>query len=246
MKIAFLFLFCCCFWSLPQAQESDGYYVSKSGDTIRGKIKIPLKQKIKLGASSQILSDPLKDEGLNESNKIDYNKMTFDIRFAEGDDKFKNIDRLKVKGFGFVYEGKNYDFETWDVTANKQIYAMSPFGDVASNGVYFILKSINGAYPVYSLFQEVEMSKNTPLGTRQPTVGPAYNKTSDGYAPKRDIIFKHTSKGYIYISDQYPLMFKLPELFKYLELEEAFIKTLNNKESVLSVVLKYNKWKLTQ
>jgi hypothetical protein len=123
---------------------------------------------------------------------------------------------------------------------------MSPFDDVASNGAYFILKSIEGAYPVYSLFQEVEMSKSTALGTRQPTVGPAYNKTADGYAPKRDIIFKHPSKGYIYISDQAPLLLKIPELLMFLELEDAFIKTLTNKESVLSIVLKYNKWKSSQ
>lgn len=243
MKHQLFFLLAFLWLTGTSAQDADGYYVSKTGDTIRGKIKIPVKPKMKIGASSQLLTDPLKDKVPNESNKIDYSKLTFDIKFAEADSKYKKIDRLKVRGFGFIYEGNHYDFETWDVSATKQIYVMSPFGDVASNGVYFILKSINGAYPVYSLFQEVEMTKVNNPGTRQPTIGPANTRMSDGYASKRDIVFKHPTRGYLYISDQYPLTMKIPELVKYLGVEEAFIKTLTNRESVFDIVMKYNNWK---
>ena len=243
MKHQLFFLLTFLWLTSTNAQEADGYYVSKTGDTTRGKIKIPIKPKIKIGASSQLLTDPLKDKVPNESNKIDYSKLTFDIKFAEADSKYKKIDRLKVRGFGFIYEGNHYDFETWDVSATKQIYVMSPFGDVASNGVYFILKSINGAYPVYSLFQEVEMTKVNNPGTRQPTIGPASTRTSDGYASKRDSVFKDPTRGYLYISDQYPLTMKIPELVKYLGVEEAFIKTLTNRESVFDIVMKYNNWK---
>ena len=132
MKHQLFFLLTFLWVTITNAQEADGYYVSKTGDTTRGKIKIPIKPKIKIGASSQLLTDPLKDKVPNESTKIDYSKLTFDFKFAEADGKYKKTDRLKVRGFGFTYEGNHYDFETWDVSATKQIYVMSLFGDVAS------------------------------------------------------------------------------------------------------------------
>ncbi|MBI5371126.1 MAG: hypothetical protein HZA79_03755 [Sphingobacteriales bacterium] len=218
--------------SAIMAQESDGYYISKKGDTIRGKIQIPLKPKLKAGASSGQNYDPLGGKVPDESTAIEYSKLTFDFKFSEDGTKFKKMDRLKVKGFGFLYNGHAYDFISWDVTANKQLYLIPATGDVAPDGVYFILRSLNGALPVYSLFQEIEVTKKNNGRNEY-----------DGNATKRDIVFEHPLKGYIYISDQYPLLLKLPETLKYLQLEEAFIKTLDKKETLFTVVMKYNEWR---
>lgn len=217
------------------SQEAEGYYINKAGDSIRGKVQVPIKPKLKIGASSQGNPDPLRDETPLESKEIDYSKLTFDFKFSEDGNKFKKIDRLKVKGFGFTYGGHTYDFSSWDVAANRQIYLIPATGDVVPDGVYFILCSIKGALPLYSLFQEVEMSKRNS-GQRE----------YDGNATKRDIVFKHPTKGFIYISNQYPLLMKPAEALKYLELEEAFIQTLNKKENMLDIVKKYNAWKAKQ
>ncbi|MGB5028099.1 MAG: hypothetical protein WBO38_06325 [Chitinophagaceae bacterium] len=219
--------------TLVVAQETDGYYLNKTGDTIRGKVQVPLKPKLKLGASSQSDPDPLRDDVPNESKEIDYSKLTFDFKFSEDGNKFKKIDRLKVKGFGFVYNDHHYDFVTWDVAANKQLYLVPATGDVVPDGVYFILRSVEGALPIYSLFQEIEMSKRN-----------SGRKEYDGNATKRDIIFKHPTRGFLYISNQYPLMMKLPDALQYLELEEAFIRTLNKKDNLFEIVKKYNVWKV--
>lgn len=221
------------FWcTLLFSQETEGYYINKMGDTIRGKVHIPIKPKLKIGASSQGDPDPLRDDTPHESKEIDYCKLTFDFKFSEDGNKFKKIDRLKTKGFGFVYGGQPYDFTTWDVAANKQLYLIPATGDVVPDGVYFILCSIKGSLPIYSLFQEIEMLKRN-----------SGRNEYDGNATKRDIIFKHPRKGFIYISNQYPLLMKLPDALKYLELEEEFIKTLNKKENLFDVVKKYNEWK---
>lgn len=233
-KILVSLIAICCTLALA-AQEADGYYINKTGDTVRGKVQVPLKPQLKLGASSQGDPDPLRDEVPGESKDIDYAKLSFDFKFSEDGSKFKKIDRLKVKGFGFVYSGHAYDFTTWDVAANKQLYLIPATGDVVPDGVYFILHSLPGALPVYSLFQEVEMTKRI-----------SGRKEYDGNATKRDIVFKHPAKGFIYISNQYPPLMKLPEILKYLELEEGFIQTLDKKETLLNIVKKYNKWKATK
>lgn len=223
-------------------QDVDGYYIKKTGDTIRGKIKLPMLPKFKLGASSQIVFDPLEAEAAKEAKEIDYAKLTFDIRFSSGEEKYEKIDRLKVKGFGFSYQARQYDFISWDVTANKQIYLIPATGDVAPDGVYFILRSVEGKWPVYSLFQEEEMSRKSWNNSGGPSA-PAVNKNYDGNALKRDIIFEHPTKGLLYISNQYPLLMKLPQALQYLQVEPAFIQTLGNKETLLDIVKKYNAWK---
>ena len=240
-KIIFACLAILC-GQLVVAQQADGYYINKSGDTIRGKVAIPLKPRVKLGASSQTLPDPLEGNVPWESKDIEFSNLTFDFRFSEGAGKPKKIDRLKVKGFGFAYNGAQYDFITWDVTSNKQIYLIPASGDVAPDGVYFILRSMEGAFPVYSLFQEVEMTTRKLDDRPEPLVG-RYEKKWDGYAMKRDIVFRHPSKGFIYISDQYPLKMKFADALAYLELENDFIKTLSGQDKLLDVVKKYNKWK---
>lgn len=232
MKKAVISLMALIWCNLLFSQEAEGYYINKTGDTIRGKVQIPIIPRLKIGASTQEGFDPLKEETLYESKEIDYSKLTFDFRFSEGGGKFKKIDRLKVKGFGFVYSGQAYDFVTWDVASNKQLYLIPSTGDVAPDGVYFILCSVKGPLPIYSLFQEVEMTKRNS-GRRE----------YDGQATKRDIIFKHPKRGFIYISNQYPLMMKLADALKYLEFEEEFIKTLNKEKNLFEVVKKYNKWK---
>ena len=228
------------FWCAPLfSQETEGYYVNKTGDTIRGKVQIPIKPKLKIGASSQGDPDPLRDDTLLESKEIDYSKFTFDFKFSEDGSKFKKIDRLKVKGFGFYYEGHQYDFISWDVTANKQMYLIPATGDVAPDGVYFILRSVEGAWPVYSLFQEVEMTKKSWNNNGGPS-SPAINKSYDGNALKRDVIFEHPTKGLLYISDQYPLLMKQAQVPQFLQLEQAFMQTLSSKETMLDIVKKYN------
>ncbi|MBK9382093.1 MAG: hypothetical protein IPN39_12295 [Chitinophagaceae bacterium] len=132
-----------------------------------------------------------------------------------------------------MYNDHHYDFVTWDVAANKQLYRVPATGDVVPDGGYFILRSVEGARPICSLFQEIEMSKRN-----------SGRKEYDGNATKRDIIFKHPTRGFLYISNQYPLMMKLPDALQYLELEEAFIKTLNKKDNLFDIVKKYNAWKL--
>ena len=82
-----------------------------------------------------------------------------------------------------------------------------------------------GGLPSYFLIQEIEMSKRN-----------SGRKEYDGNATKRDIIFKHPTRGFLYISNQYPLMMKLPDALQYLELEEAFIKTLNKKDNLFDIV----------
>ena len=238
---------------LLSGQEVDGYYINKSGDTIRGKIDIPTKKQVEIVGSSRystpkfiIEPDPLKPDSLAESKKINYSKLTFDIKFSEDGSKYKKIDRLKVRGFGFIYEKHLYDFITWDVTANKQLYLIPATGDVVPDGVYFILRSIDGHFPVYSLFQDVEVLQETI--TRENSRPGLPKNVTELYrnATKRDIIFKHPTKGFIYISDQYPLMMKFPEALKYLELEEEFIKTVGKKDNLFDVVRKYNNWKATK
>ncbi|HSV11037.1 MAG TPA: hypothetical protein VLI68_09725 [Hanamia sp.] len=229
------------------AVETEGYFITKKGDTIRGKIQVPLIKKITIGASSQFIFDPLKDDLPDESKDIDYTELTFDFKFSENEGKFKKIDRLKVKGFGFIYKERHYDFETWDITANKQIYLIPSTGDVAPDGVYFILRSVDGALPIYSLFQKKEMSKKMDANkSRENETNPSrpFNyKEYDGEATKRDIIFEHPDKGLIYISNQYPLLMKFPAALKYLEFEEEFISGLGKHDNLLDVVKKYNKWK---
>lgn len=224
------------------AQDADGYYINKSGDTVRGKVSIPMHKKLKWNASSQTNEDPLKDDVTNEAAEIDYSSLTFDFKFSEGDNKPKKIDRLKVLGFGFTYKDRQYDFVTWDVSANKQIYFIQPTGNVVADGVYFILRSIDGAFPIYSLFQEVEMYKRKT--DNRPEMGyERYDKKPDGYATKRDVIFEHPTKGMLYISDQYPLRMKFAQTLEYLELEDEFIKKVGKHDEMLEVVRKYNKWK---
>lgn len=220
--------------SFAKAQNADGYYITKTNDTIRGKIEVPLHPKIKIGASSQITYDPLGDDVTKESKEINFSKLTFDFRFSEDGSKFKKIDRLKVKGFGFLYKNQAFDFVTWDVTTNKQIYMMPATGDVAPDGVYFILRTVNGALPLYSLFQEIEMQKRTNPGP----------KVYDGVATKRDIIIQHPSKGFIYVSDQYPMRMKLSDALNYLDIENEFIRQMDQKEPFITMIKKYNNWKL--
>jgi hypothetical protein len=218
----FVFALISCSFFVVQAQTAPGYYINAKGDSIAGSISIPLK-----------------------ADMIQLHKMTFDFQIAVAGQKAKKVDRLVAKGFGFVYAGKTYTFETWDVTANKQLYLISPMGAVAPDGVYFILKTEEGALPTYSLFQQVEDSKkmlNDPGTT--PGYMPAYRTEFNGYKVKRDIIIKHPSKGFIYLADKYPPLMKLPEMIQYLELEPAFTVTLTKKENdLLEVVNKYNSWK---
>lgn len=235
MKSLFIYLSLLTVYTASIAQEADGYYINKNGDTLRGKIQVPLKPKLKLGASSQQTADRIRDEVTDESKEIEFSKLTFNFWFSQNNEKARKIDRLKVKGFGFVYEGRPYDFITWDASANKQLYLIPATGNVAPDGVYFILLSIKGVLPVYSLFQDVEMERRLP-GRRE----------YDGNATKREIIFKHPAKGLIYISDQYPMKMKMAEALEYLGLEAGFIKTLTKKDDLLEVVKKYNKWKAAE
>lgn len=235
MKSLFIYLSLLTVYTASMAQEADGYYINKNGDTLRGKIQVPLKPKLKLGASSQQTADRIRDEVTDESKEIEFSKLTFNFWFSQNNEKARKIDRLKVKGFGFVYEGRPYDFITWDVSSNKQLYLIPSTGNVAPDGVYFILLSIKGVLPVYSLFQDVEMERRLP-GRRE----------YDGNATKREIIFKHPAKGLIYISDQYPMKMKMAEALEYLGLEAGFIKTLTKKDDLLEVVKKYNKWKAAE
>ncbi|TAH03308.1 MAG: hypothetical protein EAZ16_07825 [Sphingobacteriales bacterium] len=234
-------------------QEANGYYINKSGDTVRGKIEIPTKRNLLIVGSSRtgmgqapkIEADPLFNDSIKESKKINYSKLTFDFKFAETEGKFKKIDRLKIKGFGFFYEEHQYDFIVWDVSENKQLYLIPATGDVVPDGVYFILNSITGYFKIYSLFQEVELLKQSWDNRPDPGI-PAIKKEYYKDATKRDIIFKHPTKGYIYISDQYPLKMKFAEALKYLELEDEFIKTLKKTDLLLDVIKKYNLWKASK
>lgn len=217
------------------AQEASGYYITKSGDTVTGTIQVPLLPKIKIGGSSQSKFDPLYNMPTGETTEINYSALTFDFRFTEDGKKYKKIDRLKVKGFGFTFQNHAYDYITWDVHANKQIYLMPATADVAPNGVYFILRSLPGAYPIYSLFQEIEMNRR---------VSPD-KKEYDGNAMKRDIIFEHPTRGLLYISNQYPLIMKPAQLYKYLEMDSDFIASINEKITMLELIQRYNQWKAT-
>lgn len=231
----FLFFFLSSLISLHIiAQDATGYLINKNGDTIIGKVLVPIKTKVKIGASSQGDWDPLKDQVPFESKEIEFSKLTFEFKFAEDGLKFKKIDRLKVKGFGFVFNGQPYHFISWDVSANKQLFLIPATGNVVPDGVYFILHSVSGALPIYSLFQEIEASRRNS-GTKE----------YDGQIIKRDLVFHHPTKGFIYISDQYPLLMKIPDVIKYLSLEDSFAQTLTKKESLFEIVVKYNQWKKT-
>lgn len=246
-QIVFIILTLFCI-KISSAQVADGYFINKSGDTIRGKIEIPFKKEAfivgssstGMGTSPAIVPDPLKNDSLKESKQINYSKLTFDFKFQEETGKYNKIDRLKVKGFGFFYEGHQYDYTTWDVTVNKQLYLMPVTGDVVPDGIYFILRSTNNYFPIYSLFQDVELLKQT-WDTRPGT--PSVKKELYRNAIKRDIIIKHPTKGFIYISSQYPLMMKYSEILKYLELEDDFTKTISKKDIVWDIIKKYNSWK---
>ena len=71
------------------AQQVPGYYINKTGDTVRGNIDLPMKPKLKLGASSQTLPDPLEALASTEAKDIDYAKLTFDFKFSENNAKAK-------------------------------------------------------------------------------------------------------------------------------------------------------------
>ncbi len=198
-----------------------------------------------MGAAPKIEKDPLQNDSLKESQKINYSNLTFDFKFAETGGKYKKIDRLKTKGFGFFHEGHQYDFEVWDVSSNKQLYLIPATGDVPPDGVYFILHSVEGYFQIYSLFQDVELL--TSNWDNSPNAGkPGIKKDYYRDAIKRDIIFKHPIKGYVYISDQYPLKMKFAEALEYLELEDEFIETLKKTDLLLDVIKKYNTWKKTR
>lgn len=206
------------------AENVDGYYINKTADTVKGKLDIPIKSKV-----------------------VKFDKLTFDFKFSSGDGKFKKIDRLDVKGFGFVYEGKSYDFVTWDVKANQQIYYISALGDVAPDGVYFILRTGEKYYPIYSLFQLVEENIRVLKDpVRESSVGGSYRNEFNGNRVKRDVIIKHPTKGFLLIYGGLPRM-KLPELFTFLGMEEAFTNTLSKKDKdLLEIIGKYNEWKAKQ
>jgi hypothetical protein len=247
MRIFILSMLLLATHSIIHAQDFDGYYIQKSGDTIRGKVQVPKGNLRFINATNETMGsvtgkDRLGAQTLDESKKIDYSKLTFDIKFSENDGKPKKIDRLTVKGFGFIYENRPYDFITWDIKANKQIFITTALGDVDPNGVYFILRSINAAWTIYSLFQSFQVYNKSWNNSSAPGVS-AIKKDFDGAATKRDIIFEHPTKGLLYISNQYPLKMKFAETLKFLELEEEFIQTLDKKDNILDVVLKYNSWK---
>ncbi|MEO8405136.1 MAG: hypothetical protein ABI480_11085 [Chitinophagaceae bacterium] len=222
MKKNILFILSIVLFTCTQAAETEGYYISKTNDTVRGKVDVIVK-----------------------SNIIRFDKMTFDVKFSVNGEKFKKIDRESVNGFGFTYEGKQYDLVTWNVKANKQLYLISPLGDVAPDGIYFIVRSEEGAMPIYSLFQQIDDNayKNTKPGAAAPDAAD-YRYVFNGYKVKRDIIFHHPAKGYIYISDRYPLTMKFSEALAYLGLEDEFTSTLSPKnKDLLDIVKKYNQWK---
>jgi len=209
--------------SISFSQDAKGYYINLQGDTLRGQIALPIKK-----------------------DAIRFDKMTFDVKFTQDGQKPKKIDRLSAKGFGFVYDGRNYEFVTWDVKASKQIYLPSPLGDVAPNGVYFILKTEDGSWPLYSLFQMVE-DKRSVLNDPSKNSPSAYRQEFNGYKVKREIIFKHPTKGFQLLSGKYPLLMRFSETLKYLEMEEDFIKTLQKKQkNLLEIVKEYNSWKVLQ
>lgn len=127
------------------------------------------------------------------------------------------------------------------------------------DGIYFIYRNQDGTFPIYFLDQKVEKSDDRPFvftgppGTDKRTAGEkAITKTngidnrsaSEREKVKRDFIFKHPTKGFIYISEKHPMTMKLSAAIKYLELEEEFIKTLTNKDTdLMEIVIKYNDWK---
>ena len=253
MKTTILSVFALLISNLISAQEYNGYYIATTGDTIRGKVQVPKGNvtlispaSISMGRATRKGKDLLESETLNESKKINYSKLTFDFKFSEGDGKFKKIDRLKVKGFGFTYEGRPYDFLTWDITLSKQLYPQGD-GEVEPNGVYFVLRSVHGAWPVYSLFQDINLISQTwdnPLG--RPTNTSGRVEENMGTVTIRDIVFEHPTKGFIFIEFRRPTFMKFNKVLEYLELEDEFLKTLDKKDKMLDVVLKYNLWKEKQ
>jgi hypothetical protein len=184
--------------------------------------------------------DPLREDSTNELKTIDYPKLLFDFKFSEDGKEFKKYDRLDVKGFGFTYENHDYNFITWDVKANKQLYLMSGAGDIPPNGVYFILRSLEGQIPIYSMFWEKEQFRRTYNSSSYSVFK---DKESQGFLRKREIIFDHPTRGFLYMSTQYPMIIKRSQLYDYLELEPEFTITLKKREDILSIVKKYNEWK---
>lgn len=243
MKTTF-FLLTLFFTATAYADQLDGYYISKAGDTVKGKIDVPIEAKT---------------VNLKTTKAPAFEKLNFEIKFAKDGGKFKKIDREDIKSFSFVYNGKNYHFETWNVKANKQLYLIPATGDVAPDGIYFIYRSEEGALPIYSLYQKVQATDNRPYvftgppGTDTRTSGEKMTTRTDGIDNrpasereklKADFIFKHPTKGFIYISDIYPMTMKLADAIKYLELDEEFTKALTSKDNnLLEIVRKYNSWK---
>lgn len=225
------------------SQSAPGYYITKTGDTIRGQINVPLIKKGKNEPRYLTSMDKLRDDSTNELKTIDYPEFMFDFKFSADGKDFKKYDRLEVKGFGFSYENHDYNFITWDVKANKQIFLIPVTGDVQPNGVYFILRSMDGAIPVYSMFWE-QMQYSETVDNRP--FGPPVKKDPTGLVRKRELIFQSPHKGLLYMSDRYPMIIKQSELYEYLELEPEFVQTLKKKEGMLNIVRKYNAWKLSK
>jgi hypothetical protein len=195
-----------------KSEEVEGYYISLNNDTILGKVDAPVSKK-----------------GVN------YHDLVFDFKFSSGE-KFKKIDREKVKGFGFAYDGKNYDFLTWNAKSNKQIIKFPMWAPdvIEPDGIYFILRVQKGFFTIYALFatQFAYGYKNMHPGT---------------YADFKDVadfIIETPTKQFYYTLYASKFVDSYLETLKKLGLEESFLNNYSwKKHPIIEVIDAYNKWK---
>lgn len=79
------------FVAIALGQDADGYYISKKGDTVRGKILVSTFRGVKPGAQTRYSFDPLGNDVPDESREINFNDFQDEFKFSQDVGKRKKL-----------------------------------------------------------------------------------------------------------------------------------------------------------
>lgn len=221
MKPILLFVLAFFITSLAKALDCEGYIIKTSGDTVKGKVDVPMAK------------------ALLDKKGVDFGAMWDEVKFAEGTDKSKKMKAGNIIGFGFMYENQWHHFEVLDMQKNSGKKAPKIMGKMFNDFVFFVERIYDGALPVYKQHWNAEKTKkDAGFGGERVT----------GYEANADLYVKNAEYGFVEIA---PTTIggnkKLKDfLKKYLKLEDEFLATVNDKAKFTDaedILKRYNDWK---
>lgn len=220
MKLTALLLFLLGQIFLVRAGEQEGYILGNNGDTVKGKVDVEIKKQL-FGKASLSLGE-----------------MEQYISFKEGEGKFKRYKAGEISGYGFSYGDVWYHFILLDMTGNTWKRAEGNDMHKINNQKIFLHRVMDGALPLYRDYYRIEM-KTLSLNS---------GSTSKTVEEKTDLYIKSADMGFVEVA---PARMgdnkRLKEfLMKYLNLEEEFLKTVDEKakfSEAEEVIGAYNEWK---